>query len=153
MMQRKITGMIVGVVVALGASYPVIADTTPEDAKDYRAAIMTTFRGHIGAASMIARGLVDDNGQMLAHAQGLANGAQELKNIFPEGSDVDGSESLPAIWSEPDKFAEAIDAMVTSTAALEEAVEGGDRAAIGAAFRNVGMSCRGCHDNFRKSDD
>jgi cytochrome c556 len=152
-MQRKLTGMIVGVVVALGASYPVIADTTPEDAKDYRAAIMTTLRGHIGASSMIARGLVDNNGQLLAHAEGLANGAAELKNIFPEGSAVDGSEALPAIWGEPDKFAEAIEAMVVAAAAFEDAAAGGDPAAIGSAFRNVGMSCRGCHDNFRKSDD
>lgn len=152
-MQRKLSGMFVGVVAALGASYPVIADTTPEDAKDYRSAIMTTLRGHIGAASMIARGLVDNNGQLLSHAEGLSNGAAELKNIFPEGSAVDGSEALPAIWGEPDKFAEAINAMVEATAELEDAAAGGDPEAIGGAFRKVGMSCRGCHDNFRKSDD
>ena len=114
---------------------------------------MTTLRGHIGAASMIARGLVDNNGQLLAHAEGLSNGAAELKNIFPEGSAVDDSEALPAIWGEPEKFAEAIDAIVAATAEFEDAAAGGDPAAIGAAFRNVGMSCRGCHDNFRKSDD
>ena len=152
-MQRKLSGMLVGVVAALGASYPVIADTTPEDAKDYRAAIMTTLRGHIGAASMITRGLVENNGQLLAHAEGLSNGAAELKNIFPEGSDVDGSEALPAIWGEPDKFAEAINTMVEATAELEDAAADGDAEAIGGAFRKVGMSCRGCHDNFRKSDD
>ena len=30
--------------------------------------------------------------------------------------------------------------------------ESGDSEAIGAAFRNVGMSCRGCHDNYRVQD-
>lgn len=131
---------------------PALADTTPEDAKDYRAAVMTAFRGHIGAASMIARGLVDDNGQLVGHAQGLASSAQELASLWPAGSAIDDSESLPAVWDEPEKFAEAIDAMVTATAAFAEAAESGDRGAIGAAFRNVGMGCRGCHDDFRKSD-
>lgn len=152
-MQLKKSGILLGVAAALCAAYPVLADTTPEDAKDYRAAIMTALRGHIGAASMIARGLVDNDGQLLGHAEGLANGAAELKNIFPEGSDVDGSEALPAIWGEPDKFAEAIDTMVQATGEFEAAAAGGDSAAIGAAFRQVGMACRGCHDNFRRSDD
>ena len=152
-MQRKLIGMLVGVAVALGASYPVFADATPEDAKDYRSAVMTSLRGHIGAASMIARGLIENNGQLLGHAEGLSNGAAELKNLFPEGSAVNESEALPAIWAEPEKFAAAIDAMVAATGEFEAAAAGGDPAAIGAAFRQVGMSCRGCHDDFRKSDD
>lgn len=152
-MQRKIIGTLAGVVAALGASYPVIADTTPEDAKDYRSAVMTSLRGHIGASSMIARGLVENKGQLLGHAEGLSNGAAELKNLFPEGSNVNESEALPAIWGEPEKFAAAIDAIVKATAEFEAAAAGGDSAAISAAFRQVGMSCRGCHDDFRKSDD
>lgn len=151
-MQRKGITTLAGLIIAFGAAMPATADTTPEDAKDYRAAIMTTFRGHIGAASMVVRGLVDNNGQLLAHAEGLANSANELENLWPEGSNVGESESLPVIWEDPEKFAEAIDALVTATTAFEEAAAGGDPAAIGAAFRQVGMSCRGCHDNFRKSD-
>ncbi len=151
-MKRKGIGILAGLAATVVVAMPVLADTTPEDAKDYRAAVMTAFRGHIGAASMIARGLVDNNGQLVGHAQGLASSAQELANLWPEGSDVNESESLPAIWEEPEKFAEAIDAMVTATAAFAEAAESGDAEAIGAAFRNVGMGCRGCHDNFRKSD-
>ena len=152
-MRRKTVGLLLGLGVALGASVPVVADTTPEDAKDYRSAIMTSLRGHVGAASMIARGLVENTGQLLGHAEGLSNGAAELKNLFPEGSDVAESEALPAIWAQPDEFAAAIDAMVEATGKFETAAAGGDPAAIGAAFREVGMSCRGCHDNFRRSDD
>ena len=152
-MQRKTKGVVIGLLAALCAAYPAFADTTPEDAKDYRSAVMTSLRGHIGASSMIARGLVENTGQLLGHAQGLSNGAAELKNLFPEGSDVNESEALPAIWSEPEKFSAAIDAMVAATAAFESAAASGDSAAIGAAFREVGMSCRGCHDNFRRSDD
>ncbi len=152
-MQRKTIGIMVGIAVLAGASLPVIADTTPEDAKDYRTAVMTSLRGHIQAASMIARGLIPNSGQLLGHAEGLAHGAAEIKNLFPEGSAVDDSKALPAVWSEPDKFAAAADAAVEATMAFEDAAAGGDPAAIGAAFREVGMACRGCHDNFRESDD
>lgn len=152
-MQRRIIGTVVGIAVTLGASFPVIAEPTPEDAKDYRSAVMTSLRGHIGASSMIARGLIENSGQLLGHAEGLANGAAELKNLFPEGSAVNESAALPAIWEEPEKFAAKIDALVEATGDFEAAAAGGDPEAIGAAFRQVGMSCRGCHDDFRQSDD
>lgn len=152
-MQRRIKVAVITMAAVLGVSAQVLAETTPEDAKDYRSAVMTAMRGHIGAASLTVRGLVGDHGQLLGHAEGLSNAAAELKHIFPEGSNVGESEALPAIWAEPEKFAEAIQATVDAAAAFEDAVASEDAEAIGAAFRNVGMSCRGCHDNFRQSDD
>ena len=152
-MQRKITSMVVAAVATLGVSVQVIAETTPEDAKGYRAAVMTALKGHIGASSMTVRGLVDDHGQLAGHAAGLASAAAELKNIFQEGSAVDESEALPAIWDEPEKFAAAVERAEDATAAFVVAVEGGDKAAIGGAFRNVGKACGGCHDDFRVAHD
>lgn len=130
-----------------------VADTTPEDAKAYRTSIMTTLRGHVSAASMHVRELVDDNGFLKAHAEGLANGARELRFIFPAGSDVDDSEALPLIWEKPEEFQEAIGNAEKATKAFSEAVSGGNRVAIAAAFRDVGAACRGCHDRFRLDSD
>jgi len=151
-MQRKTTGVLMAVA-TIGLAVQVAAETTPEDAKGYRVSVMTALRGHVGATSMTVRGLVDDHGQLAGHAAGLASAAAELKYIFPEGSDVDESEALPAIWEQPEKFAAAVEKAEEATAAFEEAVAGGDSEAIGAAFRNVGMACRGCHDDFRVEHD
>ena len=148
-MQRKFFSAIAALAISSTLSLYAFADTTPEDAADYRSAVMTSLRGHIGAASMIARGLVENDGHLLGHAQGLANGANELSRVFPEGSNVGESEALPVIWEEPEAFAEAIEKLQDATAAFVTAAESGDEEAIGAAFRNVGMSCRGCHDRFR----
>jgi len=148
-MQRKFFSAIAALAISSTLSLYAFADTTPEDAADYRSAVMTSLRGHIGAASMIARGLVENDGHLLGHAQGLANGANELSRVFPKGSNVGESEALPVIWEEPEAFAEAIAKLQESTAAFVTAAESGDEEAIGAAFRNVGMSCRGCHDRFR----
>ena len=148
-MQRKFFSAIAALAISSTLSLYAFADTTPEDAADYRSAVMTSLRGHIGAASMIARGLVENDGHLLGHAQGLANGANELSRVFPKGSNVGESEALPVIWEEPEAFAEAIAKLQEATAAFVTAAESGDEEAIGAAFRNVGMSCRGCYDRFR----
>lgn len=152
-MHKNTTAMLVTFAATCLLGIPAMADTTPEDAADYRKALMTSLRGHIGAASMIARGLVEDGGHLLGHAQGLANGAGELHRVFQEGSNVGESEALPLIWEEPEAFAEAIAKTEEATAAFVEAAESGDSEAISAAFRNVGMSCRGCHDRYRVAHD
>lgn len=143
------------VALALSAivSFTAAADSTPEDAFDYRKAVMTALRGHVGAASMIVRGLVDDDGHLVGHAQGLVNTADDLARVFPEGSAVGDSEALPVIWEEREEFQAAVARLQEAAAAFAAAAESGDEEAIGAAFRNVGMSCRGCHDNFRKPRD
>jgi len=152
-MQPRITGAVVALVISFVISVQAIADTTPEDAADYRLAVMTALRGHIGAASMIARGLIEDDGHLVGHAQGLATGVKELGRVFPEGSNVGESEALPVIWEEPEAFAEAIAKAEEATAAFLAAAESGDEEAISGAFRNVGMACRGCHDRYRVEHD
>lgn len=152
-MRIKIAVCVTTLTVGLGILSGAIAETTAEDAKDYRSAVMTSLRGHIGASSMHVRGLVEDHGFLGKHAEGLANGAAELKHLFPAGSNVAESEALPAIWEEPEEFAKAIETAEKATTAFSEAVAGGDKAAIEAAFRDVGAACRGCHDRFRADND
>jgi len=140
-------------VIMAGHQMFAIAETTPQDAADYRASVMTSLKGHIGAASMHVRGLVEGSEFLVKHAQGLANGASELDRLFPAGSNVEGSDALPVIWEEPEEFATAIANLVSATDKLVQAAESGDREKIGEAFRDVGGSCRGCHDKFRKPED
>jgi cytochrome c556 len=152
-MKNKVAALTAALVAGVVVLPAALAEPTPEDAKDYRLSVMTSLRGHMVAASMHVRGLVEDNGFLGKHADGLANGAAELKHVFQQGSDVDDSEALPVIWEEPAEFAEAIETAQQATVAFQEAVAGGDEGAIGAAFRDVGAACRGCHDRFRVDDD
>jgi cytochrome c556 len=140
-------------VTVFAGSVIAIAETTSEDAYKYRESVMTSLKGHIGAASMHVRGLVDGQEYLVKHAQGLANGASELKTLFPAGSNVDGSDALPVIWTDTADFQAAIDKLVQATDKFVEAAKGGDKATISAAFRDVGGSCKNCHDKFRAADD
>lgn len=152
-MHRKLLLAVAATCATLGLSFTVLAETTPQDAYEYRTAIMTSLRGHIGAASKVVRGQVDDNGFLVNHARGLANGVAEMDHIFQEGSNVSDSKALPVVWEDTEKFAAAIEKAKSATAAFVKVAGSGDRAAIGAAFRDVGLACRGCHDDFRMSDD
>lgn len=153
MRRRKSRFAIVAIATASVVATAAVADTLPEDAKDYRTAVMTSLRGHVVAASMHVRGLVDDQSFLIKHAEGLVNGAAELNHLFPAGSAVDDSEALPAIWDDPDGFSKAIAKAERATEEFRDAVASGDQEAYDEAFREVGMSCRGCHDQYRRDDD
>ena len=152
-MKKRVLGLLLGAGAMCCIALPVVADTTPEDAKDYRAAVMTAFRGHIGAASMIVRGLVANDGQLLGHAEGLASSAAELKNLFPEGSDVGESEA-PSQRSGVIRTSLLPRSMRPSRRrqSLRKRRPAAIRKRLALRFREVGMSCRGCHDDFRRSD-
>lgn len=153
MQQMKSTFLIVAIASTFSASLIAAAETTSQDAAEYREFVMDSLKGHIGAASMHVRGLVEGPAFLVKHAQGLANGASELDRLFPAGSNVEDSDALPVIWEKPEEFAAAIAKAVDATKKLVAAAEAGDRTAIAGAFKEVGGACRGCHDKFRESDD
>ena len=146
---HAVTAAVISIAVSLSAG----ADTTPQDASDYRKSVMTTLKGHIGAYYLHVRGLVDGQEFLVKHANGLANGVSELQYLFPAGSGVEDSDALPVIWEKPEEFAAAIDKVVAAAQKFVAAAESGDSEAISSAFREVGGSCRGCHDNFRVPQD
>ena len=79
--------------------------------------------------------------------------AKQIPSWFPAGSGPQEgvkTEALPAIWEQGPKFSAAAARLAQTTTALNAAAVGGDLAAIRAAAPEVGASCKGCHDSFRK---
>jgi cytochrome c556 len=152
-MRRIFICTITAITLVLGLSLQVTAETSAEDAFKYRQYIMTALKGHAGAVSTQTRGLAGNSDYVANHAKAIANLGTELHTIFPEGSNVEDSEALPVIWEEPEEFAAAVAKAEEAMAALDEAADGGDMQAIGAAFMNVGKACKGCHERFRVEHD
>jgi len=148
-MRRKLAIAVTTLSLFLGFSMQVTAETSDENAFKYRQNIMTALKGHAGAIAMQARGLAGDPSQVANHAKAMAGLGSELHLLFAEGSKTEDSESLDAIWEKPEEFAAAVTAAEEAMTALGEVADSGDMKAIGAAFRDVGKSCKGCHDNFR----
>ncbi len=114
----------------------------------------------IGDAFKAIRGQLEaeapDLGVIEASANTINANAQEIPNHFPEGTGVDSgadTEALESIWEKPEEFAAAAQKLVDTSAALAAAAGTGDIAAVGEGVKNMGGSCKACHDNFRLDKD
>jgi len=75
----------------------------------------------------------------------------EQVNWFPKGTGPEAGKTraLPDVWSKPADFTAAQKLFSDKVAGLTAAVKAKDSAALGAAFKEVGGSCKNCHDGFR----
>lgn len=128
------------------------AQGTPEGIVEYRQSLMSAQGGHVGAIARVVRGEAPFTDHVLAHAQALQETAALIVAAFPPGTGPDvvpDTRALPSIWENPEGFAAAATQLETASAALAQAAQSGDPAAIAAAFGPVGQACGTCHENFR----
>ncbi len=117
------------------------------------------FEG-IGDAFKAIRGQLEGGSPDLAvigtSASDINTRAQAITGYFPEGTSVeDGfdTEALPAIWEKPEEFETAAQNLVEASATLASLAESGDAAAVVEQVKEMGGTCKACHDNFRVDDD
>jgi cytochrome c556 len=111
-----------------------------------------------GADMGAVKGFLDDKNDQAkatAAASDLVDTMKKLPDVFPPdtgGPNPDGKYTTkPEIWSDWKAFMAARDAGADKAAALLVAVKGGDKAAIQAAFSDLGKNgCGACHEKFRE---
>lgn len=141
---------ILAVVLTLLIGHHALADGNAE--YKYREGVMRTVGGQMSSLAAILRGRVHFE-NLKFHARGMADLAEIVPHVFPEGSGVHQSEALPAIWEQPDEFKEAVENFVKAAKGIATSAEGGDMSEIGPAMKSLGQACKGCHDNFREESD
>jgi len=124
------------------------ASADDEGAIKHRQAVMKAVGGNMGAMVAILKGQVGFMEDMPLHARAMNELAQISAKVFPEGSDFGETDALEAIWEKPEDFKKAVQAFQVAAGALNKVAGSGDRGAIG----NLGKSCKGCHDDFRKKN-
>jgi len=132
------------------------AEDAPEDVITYRGVTMGLMGRHNKAVKMIVNGDVAYKDDLVPHAEALVALGKNLGEQFPAGSGPDSgkeTEALATIWSNAKGFDAAVKAYQTAAAALLEAAREGDLAKAAEARGDIGKSCGGCHDDFRKDDD
>jgi cytochrome c556 len=88
------------------------------------------------------------------HAQAIAEAAEYVPEMFPQGSTQPPTAALPVIWEKPDQFKQAAERAHGLADKLAETSRGGDAQATLAAFAALGKEgCGGCHETFRKKED
>jgi cytochrome c556 len=138
---------------ALGATVVSAADE-PENIVKYRKATMGANAAHMGMIAAALKGEVSWTDEIAVHAHAVNEMSKNLARLFPPGTGKDDgldSRALVVIWEEPDDFAAQIATFQETTAALAEAADGGDMAAIGQALGAVGKDgCGACHETYRE---
>lgn len=79
-----------------------------------------------------------------------------MEDWFPEGTGPDSgveTDALAVIWEDKPDFLTKVSDMQGAAAKFNEAAQGGDAAAIGGAMKELGGTCKACHDKYRKDDD
>lgn len=93
--------------------------------------------------------------QIQAAAAVVPKEAAGMVDWFPEGTGPESgvkTEALPIIWEDKAGFNDKVAAMQDAAAKLNTIAQGGDVAAIAAAFQTTGGTCKACHDKYRLDD-
>ncbi|HEX8579049.1 MAG TPA: cytochrome c [Allosphingosinicella sp.] len=85
-------------------------------------------------------------------ARGLNRWAQALPAMFPADTQLPESRAKPTVWADRAGFEARAAAFQAATAKLLAAAQAGDKAAFGAAYKDVGGTCGACHSGYRAED-
>lgn len=81
--------------------------------------------------------------------QVIAENGERFLDLFPEGTETGhDTRALPTIWSDREGFERIGNDMVEAANAAVERT-GEDFDAFRTAFRDVGQTCRACHQDYR----
>ena len=83
---------------------------------------------------------------MKKNATTIVDKLKEAHGLFPEGSGGGDSRAKPEIWTDRAGFDKAMKDAQAAAAALAAVT---DEAAYGNALKNLGGSCKTCHDMYR----
>ena len=131
----------------------VIAQDKAQVIEQRRAAMKT-----LGASMGSVKGFLDGNADQAKAQEGantLVATAPKIPDLFPAGTsltDFPGKTGAkPSIWQEQAKFKEAAMGLEKDAKALADAVKGGDKAKVQAAFAETGKNgCGTCHNAYRE---
>jgi cytochrome c556 len=159
--KMAVTAMAMGVVVSAGL---IAGPGTTEAAMDVKQAIearqkaMKQNAEHMKAINAYVESGQGEPAAVAEHAKAIAEVAKVIPSVFPEGSSLADNHGIktaakPEIWTNRAEFEAAAATLGEKANALAEAAAGGDKAAITAAFQDVGKNgCGACHSKFRQKE-
>lgn len=96
-----------------------------------------------------------DVAQLRVSAAAIAGLAPKVQSWFPQGTgpqDKVRTDALAAVWTKPAEFQHAAERFIAAATSFDAQAKAGDVAAMRAAARDLGGTCKACHDRFREKD-
>jgi cytochrome c556 len=153
-MKLSIKWIALSAVVVAGGLYVVVARADDAATLDTRIATMKSQ----GKDMAGIKAYIDDKADLAsAQAAGadLVTQVAKIPDLFPKGTGMTQfpgkSYAKDAVWTDWDKFLAQAKTANDKAVALNAALKGGDKAAITAAFGDMGKNgCGACHEPFRE---
>ena len=150
-MTRSLSSILIAAATLVTALPAAAQFAKPEDAIKYRKAGMTVMAAHFGRVAGMAQGKIPFDAKVAAQNAEVAAFMSALPFAgFGPGTDKGETRAKPEIWAEMDKFNAGAKKMQDEMAKLNVAAKSGSLDAIKAAAGEVGKTCKGCHDDYRK---
>jgi cytochrome c556 len=142
---------ILGALSATAVTSAALADETNPDII-HRQGIYKVVSGHMTALrSSLLLNNEKTQAQAAYHAEGIIEAFKRMGDAYPAGSDKGVTKASPDIWTKPEEFREkGRNAFAAATNLLEVVQMDGSKREIMAAYRDLGASCKACHDDFRQ---
>lgn len=148
---RILKGCGLALTVALGLSVLNSAHADEQVIIDYRQGVMKAIGGNMSSLAAVLVDGADYRNNLVHHARFIAEFMQDVPALFPEGSDFGETDALMSVWEKREEFERRAADTRKAADLLLEAVEKDDEA-MALRFRELGESCRACHEDFRRSD-
>ena len=118
---------------------------------EYRQAVMTVIAYNTKNIGDMLKGKKPyDAEKVKTHANDIASASTlDILSAFPEDSINDESDAMEDIWMDFETFEQKLKDFQTAASGINTAAQSGDQAAVGAAMKDLGASCKGCHKKFK----
>ncbi|MFO7809672.1 c-type cytochrome [Guyparkeria sp.] len=154
MIKRSILSLTSAAVLATGM-HGVAHANDPADVVEYRQAVFQVTKNNFGPIADMLKGDIEYDQEAIKKMASVVEMMSTLvEGQFPEGTGPLETETnaLMDIWDEPEAFGERIAEFEQTAVTLVEAANSGDKRQLAAAVKDVGASCKACHDDFRRDD-
>lgn len=123
----------------------------PEDAIQYRQAVMFLMGQHFGRMGAMVKGQIPYDKDVFMHNAGVVEMLSRLpwEAFMVPGTDKGKTALKASAFEEKARLQEYARALEANTARLLSAAKSGDFSAVKEQFGEVGKSCKACHDRFR----
>lgn len=149
--QTARTALVLSSLAALLVAPAIGVGAEPAEIIKYRQAMMKANGAHMAAAGAIVQGKVDYKNQLAEHARALEAINKDIPALFPKGSDVGETKALEGVWKNRPEFEKYANNARDKAAAFAKAVAANDPQ-VSAKYKELGDSCKGCHEDFRKKE-
>lgn len=143
-MKHLAVATVMATVFSIGAAH---ADT--DNTIAHRRGIMAAIGGNFSASLAILKGEQRFAGDRQFHAETIVRLAEIAEQGYPAGSDAGKTKAKSDIWEQPDVFAEEMLQFQDKAKALAKVASSDDIRAYAGAIKDLGGSCKSCHDQFK----